>query len=118
MISIDDLVYAVVAVPVCIALASVSVCRLNHLHPHSSRLSWVARYFALGCLSAGVGFEALLQPNIFFTELAQWVWRGIGLAAATGGLYAVLQTRYRWTEYHAGQAVDVTPEESNRVPLS
>ena len=118
MINIDDLLYAAVAVPACLALASISVCRLNHLDLHNSRLSWVARYFALGCLAAGVGFEALLQPNIFSTELAQWLCRGIGLAAATIGLYAVLQSRYRWTQYHAGQAVDVTPEESNRVPLS
>ena len=118
MISLDDLLYAAVAVPTCIALASISMCRLNHLDVRQSRLSWVARYFALGCLAAGVGFEALLQPQIFATELAQWVWRGIGLVSAAAGLYAVLQTRYRWTQYHVGQAVDITPEESNRVPLS
>lgn len=118
MISLSDLIYAAAAVPTCISLASISVCRLNHLDLHNSRLSWVARYFALGCLAAGVGFEALLQPNIFATELAQWAWRGIGLVSAAAGLYAVLQTRCRWTQYHAGQAVDITPEESNRVPLS
>lgn len=118
MISVNDLIYAAVAVPTCLALASISVCRLNHLDVHNSRLSWVARYFALGCLAAGVGFEALLQPQIFATELAQWVWRGIGLVSAAAGLYAVLQTRYRWTQYYAGQAVDITPQESNRVPLS
>jgi hypothetical protein len=114
MISLSDFIYAAAAVPTCVALASISMCRLNYLDVRQSRFSWVARYFALGCLAAGVGFEALLQPQIFATELAQWVWRGIGLVGAAAGLYAVLQTRCHWTQYQAGQAADAAPKESNR----
>lgn len=112
-----DLIYAFFAVPVCAALASISVCRLNYLDPHDSKIAWVLRYFALGFVAAGVGLEALLHPQIFPSDIIKFACRAFGFMACSAALWAVLSTRERWIKRYTNATLDQAPSESNRAPL-
>jgi hypothetical protein len=109
-----DLIYSLVTVPVCAALASICLCRLNTLNPHQSRWSWVARYLVTGSIAAGVGFEALMHPEIFTNDDWRAAMRVTGLLLCSALLYTVLQNSWRWK--HTGTR-DYPPSESNRAPL-
>ena len=112
-----DLIYALVTMPVCAALASISVCRLNYLDPKDSKLVWTLRYFALGSIAAGVGFEALLHPQIFPSDAIKFTCRAFGFLTCSVALWAVLSTREKWIKHYTNNAVDQAPPESNRAPL-
>lgn len=112
-----DLLYMLVAVPVCAALASISVCRLNYLDPHESKIAWIARYLFFGFMAAGVGLEALLHPQVFSSDTVRALWRVVGLGSCSIVLWAVYTTRHAWMRRYRSQVVEQAPSESNRAPL-
>lgn len=112
-----DFVYTLLIVPICAALASICVCRLNYLDPQESKPLWIARYLALGTMAAAVGFEAILNPKLFTNENVEIFFDVVGLVLCSASLWGVLRTRGKWIRRYRYQQTDQAPPESNRAQL-
>jgi hypothetical protein len=110
-----DLLYTIIALPVCTALICISVCMLNVLNPKRSKLAWICKYFAVAVLGAGVGFEALMQPALFDSALTLWGMRAAGLLACALVLRRVLKTSQCWI--FSAREDTKPPKESQRAEL-
>jgi hypothetical protein len=110
-----DLLYTLVAAPICAPLAAICMCRLNILHPTHSKPSWRIFYLTSAIVAAGVGFEALMHPDIFYSAQLKLLCRIIGVSVCSALLYYVLGNSWQW--HKLGRVQDSPPSESNRAPL-